>query len=562
MSEGITPDTGGETSSVLRSSAVMAVGTIVSRATGLINNVMLTAALGLGLVGGAFRVANTVPNMLYILLIGGALNSVFVPQLVRAMKEDADGGQAYADRLLTASTTLLVVITIAVTAAAPLIISVVSDYSGDQRALTVAFARYCLPQVLFYGLYVMFGQVLNARDRFGPMMWAPILNNVVAIGVYGAFIVAAHADTNSAASISSGEAAWLGVGTTVGIVVQAIVLVPVLIRSGFRWRLRFDWRGSGLGKAATLATWTFLFVLVNQIGFVVITRLSTSAESQAYVQGSRGVGFATYTNASLLFLLPHGIVTVSVVTALLPRISRRVAEGRLRAVRADLSHGMRVIGTAVVPAAAAFVALGPDIARSMYMFGHSNHAAATYTGYVLMAFGPGLVFYSLHYTMLRGFYAFEDTRTPFTINLWMVAVNVAVNVVLARVLPAKWVTLGLAASYSASYVYGFLLSRHRLVRRIGGIQGPRVLRTYVRLVIAAVVSAAAAFGVSLGVHAALGTGWAGSAASTAGGGLVMAALYVFLARRMHVEELTDLLEQVRRRRSVTRSGAGGPTAQV
>ncbi|MFF0505472.1 murein biosynthesis integral membrane protein MurJ [Streptomyces fimicarius] len=221
--------------SVLRSGAVMAAGSVVSRATGFVRSAVVVAALGTGLTADGYTVANTVPNILYILLIGGALNAVFVPELVRAAKEHADGGAAYTDRLLTLCTVGLLALTALAVAAAPLIVGLYTDYDDRQAELTVALARYCLPQILFYGLFTLLGQVLNARGRFGAMMWTPVLNNIVIIGVFGLYIAVA---ASSDGALSDTDAHLLGWGTTAGIAVQTLALIPALRAAKFRWRPR------------------------------------------------------------------------------------------------------------------------------------------------------------------------------------------------------------------------------------------------------------------------------------------------------------------------------------
>ncbi|MGH3326384.1 MAG: murein biosynthesis integral membrane protein MurJ [Streptomycetales bacterium] len=541
-------------SNLLRSSTVMALGTVVSRVTGFARNLVVVSALGTAIFADTYNVANTVPNILYILLVGGALNSVFVPQLVRAMRNDEDGGQAYANRLMTATAVILLVISAAAVLAAPLIVRL---YAGGftrpgleaEYDLTVTFARLLLPQIFFYGIFVMLGQVLNARDRFGPMMWTPILNNVVVMGVFGLFIAlvgTADAGGLDAAAITPGEVRLLGIGTTLGVVIQALALWPYVRTTGFRFRPRFDWRGVGLGKAGSLAKWTMAFVLVNQLGYLVIVRLTTSVSGLAAEEGlSYGVGYTPYQNAYLLFMLPHAIVTVSVVTALLPRMSRSAAEGRLAEVRDDVSSGLRLVGVAVVPAAFAFLALGPYLAGVLYA--PAGEQSARFIGYVLMGFALGLIPFSAQYLVLRGFYALEDTRTPFLITIWINVVNVALAVMAFAVLPVAWITVGIASSYTAAYVVGLAISARLLRGRIGGLDFGRVARTYGRLVLASVVSGAAAVGIARLCAGYLGGGVTGSLLAALAGGTAMIALYLPIAHWLRVAELSALLGVVRGR---------------
>ncbi len=531
---------------LLRSTGVMAAGTVASRALGIVRNVVLAGAIGTDLVATTFNVANTVPNIIYILIAGGVLNAVFVPQLVRAMK-DPDGGQAYADRLLTLAGIVLVGLTALATAAAPLIVGLYTPgtWSGTDVAVATTFAFWCLPQILFYGIYTMLGQVLNARGSFGPMMWAPIVNNVVAIATGVAFIVLFTVDKHDPASLTGAQIGFLGAGTTLGVVAQALVLVPVLRRSGFHYRPRFSFRGSGLGKARELAKWSLLFVLVNQAAYVVVVNLGARVDKDAQGVIAYGVGYTAYAFAYLIFILPHSIITVSVVTALLPRMSAAAADHRLDDLRDDLSTGWRLTGVGVVPAAAAFLALGPDVTGILYA--SSGADGGRYIGLVLAAFAVGLPAFSAQYLALRGFYALEDTRTPFLLQVVIAVTNVALALTAYAVLPLRWRVVGIAGAYALTYFIGLALSTSVLRRRIGGLDGHRVVRTYVRLILAATPPAAAAYGLSRLVTRWLDEGLIGSAVALLSGGTVLLAGYLLLARAMRVRELDALVGMARSR---------------
>jgi len=274
---------GGRASGLLKSSAVMAAGTLVSRLTGFVRTMIITAALGAATLGDAWTVAYTLPTMIYILTVGGGLNSVFVPQLVRSMKEDEDGGEAYANRLLTLVMVALAVIVTIVVFAAPVLIQLMSHAIASNppaNNVAVTFARYCLPTIFFMGIHVVMGQILNARGKFGAMMWTPVLNNIVMIATFGLFLWVYGTAADSGMTVNNIPAdgiRLLGIGTLLGLVVQAVAMVPYLRETGFRFRLRFDWRGHGLGKAVALAKWTVLFVLANQAGVLVVTQLATAA---------------------------------------------------------------------------------------------------------------------------------------------------------------------------------------------------------------------------------------------------------------------------------------------
>lgn len=496
--------------SVLRSGALMAAGSIVSRVIGFVRSAVVLAALGTGFLGDSYTVANTVPNILYMLLVGGALNAVFVPELVRAAREHRDGGTAYTDRLLTACTVALLVLTAIAVLAAPLIIETYTPwYEGADKSTTIALARFCLPQILFYGLFTLLGQVLNARGRFGAMMWTPVLNNLVVIGVFGLFLYVSH---GPAEGLTADGTRLLGIGTTAGIVLQALALIPSLRAAGFRWRPRFDWRGSGLTRPLRNAGWLVLLVLANQIAYWVVTRLSTGVGHDL-----GNAGYAAYTNAYQLWVVPQGIVTVSLVTALMPRMSAAASDGDLPAVRTDVSYALRSSAALVVPAAVLFAALAPWVMDCVAGYGHNGPAGVEAMAGMLIAFAPGLIAYSAQYVLARGFYALSDTRTPFFLNLVIVAVNAGLSYTAYAVLPPRWAVTGMAAASSLAFTAGAAVTAYALARRLGPrartrtAARPTALGTHLRLLAACLPAGAAAYATAraadgLGAYAAAGAG--------------------------------------------------------
>ncbi|MGW8791487.1 murein biosynthesis integral membrane protein MurJ [Streptomyces althioticus] len=543
------PKKGGRAGGLLKSSAVMAAGTMVSRLTGFIRSALIVSALGLGLLGDSFQVAYQLPTMIYILTVGGGLNSVFVPQLVRAMKDDDDGGEAYANRLLTLVMVALALLTAAAWLAAPLLVRALSNpVASDPAAneVAVTFTRYFLPSIFFMGVHVVMGQILNARGRFGAMMWTPVLNNIVIIVTLGTFIWVYGTAADSKMQVSNippEGLRLLGIGVLLGLVVQALAMIPYLRETGFRMRLRFDWKGHGLGKAAMLAKWTILFVLANQAGALVVTQLSTAAGLDSDVEGT---GFAAYANAQLIWGLPQAIITVSLMAALLPRISRSAAEDDGGAVRDDISQGLRTTAVAIVPIAFGFLALG--IPMCTLIFGSSGTSEATNMGYMLMAFGLGLIPYSVQYVVLRAFYAYEDTRTPFYNTVIVAAANAIAAGVCFLVLPARWAVVGMAASYGIAYALGVGVAWRRLRKRLGGdLDGARVLRTYARLCIASLPAALLSGAACYGISKVLGQGVLGSFAALLGGGAVLLGVFYVAARRMRIDEVNSLVGMVRGR---------------
>ncbi|MFJ8147523.1 murein biosynthesis integral membrane protein MurJ [Streptomyces sp. NPDC096048] len=543
------PKKGGRAGGLLKSSAVMAAGTMVSRLTGFIRSAMIVSALGLALLGESFQIAYQLPTMIYILTVGGGLNSVFVPQLVRAMKEDEDGGEAYANRLLTLVMVALGALTALAMLAAPLLVRALSNPVATNPAANetaVTFTRYFLPSIFFMGVHVVMGQILNARGRFGAMMWTPVLNNIVIIVTLGTFIWVYGTAGDSGMTVQNippeGER-LLGVGVLLGLVVQALAMIPYLRETGFKLRLRFDWKGHGLGKAAMLAKWTILFVLANQAGALVVTQLATASVTDTNIPGT---GFSAYANAQLIWGLPQAIITVSLMAALLPRISRSASENDGGAVRDDISQGLRTTAVAIVPVSFGFVALG--IPMCTLIFGSSGTGAATNMGYMLMAFGLGLIPYSVQYVVLRAFYAYEDTRTPFYNTVIVAAVNATAAGLCYFLLPARWAVVGMAASYGLAYVIGVGIAWRRLRKRLGGdLDGARVLRTYARLCIASVPAALLSGAACYAISRALGQGVLGSFAALLAGGLLLFGVFFVAARRMRIEEVNSLVGMVRGR---------------
>jgi len=540
--------------SVLRSSGTMALGTVVSRATGFLRDMVLVGAIGTQVFADTYNVANTIPTIIYILLIGGALNAVFVPHLIRAMKQDADGGEAYAQRLVSSIGVVLAAITIAAVILAPLLVLMYAadyrkpDLSAEFDAATT-LARYLLPQIFFLGVFTMLGQVLNARGRFGPMMWTPILNNAVVIVTGVVFIVVTRGKPVTAETVTSGELRLLGIGTALGVIVQALALIPVLRRTGFHFRTRFDLRGVGLGNAYRAAAWTVLFVLVNQIGYLVIVQLATSAGAEAKTAGlDVGVGFTPYTKAHLIMLLPHAIVAVSVVTALLPRMSRAAVDRNLDSVRADLASGLRYIAVATVPAAFLLLVLGREISTTLYGL-FTDTANASYIGYVLQAFALAVIPFSAQYLLLRGFYSLEDTRTPVRINVWINVANVVFAVLAWRLLPLEWRVVGIAAGYGLAYVIGLAVTVRILGRRIGGLGGRSVLQFYALLAVAAAAAALPALVLARGLTLSIGEGFGPSLIAMLVGGALMIGLYLFFAARLRITEVQSLIGLVTNRLS-------------
>ena len=465
--------------SIIRSSAIMAAGTFVSRITGLVRSLLLVGVLGTTLLGDTYNVANTMPNILYNLIIGGALTAVFVPQMVRAIREP-DEGSAFISRLVTATCVILALLVIVAVFAAPLLVRLfASSYVGrPEFNLTVLFMRYCLPQIFFMGLFAILGQVVNAKGKFGPMMWAPVLNNLVVIGVFGYFL---HISKDwRVTTITHSQAVWLGLGTTAGFMVQLLILIPVVKKTGIKIQPRFDWRDPEIKKSLHLASWTLAFAAISQLSYLVTVNLSTGAAVRAIKEGvTTGVGYTPYGNAYLILLLPHSVITISIVTAILPLLSSHAIERKIIEIHDELIRAIRLVGIITVPSAIAFLLFGPLITRTLF-FGISN-ADAHYLGLVLSAFSLGLIPLSVNLIALRGLNAFENVKLQVLSNAITNIVASSLAFLAALSLPAKWVTVGLAGALALSYYVG-AWSSIRLLRRFDiRIRIQEITKLYARL---------------------------------------------------------------------------------
>jgi putative peptidoglycan lipid II flippase len=532
--------------------AMMAVGTVVSRVTGLVRDMAMTAALGLGIVADIFTLGNTIPNTVYVLTVGGAMNAVFVPQLVRRMKDDSDGGAGFADRLITLTGVVLIALTGVALLLAPLLTRIYAspEYTDGQLSLAVAFARFCLPQVFFYGLFTLLSQVLNARGRFGPPMYAPIANNVVAIAVFLSFLAVAGPSAVDNGTLSAQQTAWLGLGSTVAVAAQALILIPYLRSSGYRWRPRFDWRGWGLGKTGGLALWTLGLLAANQVSFIVHSRLATTANVLAEAEGLPAAGIATYQKAYLIFFLPHSIVTVSLVTALLPGLSRLAHAHRWDAVSRSLSETTRTVTALVVPITAALIPLAPLLAALLFGYGASGVAASQQIGYTVIGMLLGLIPFSVYFILLRGWYSVEDTKTPFYLSLVLNAINVALSLGLFYAVPTQWKVPAIGLAFGLTYWAMMVVAWPVLSRRLGGLHTRATWLAVGRMMIAGLAAVAAVTGVFVAADRWLGGLWDSTLAKIATlslGSLAGLLVYLLAARALGITEVAKAVALVRRR---------------
>jgi putative peptidoglycan lipid II flippase len=494
-----------QTRSVIGNSAVMAAGTMVSRLSGYARSILLAAALGTALHADIFNIANSVPNILYVLLLGGVVNAVLVPQLVRAGREDADGGEAFTNRIITLAGLFLVVVTVTLVVAAPAVMSLYLDSSFNnpelaaQRQSVIDFARFCLPQVFFYGMFVLVGQVLNARGSFAPMFWAPIANNLISIAILVLYLVWFGPAASRCAAYGAGPELLLGLGSTLGIAAQFFILLPYLRSVGFRYKPRFDFRGSGLGHTARLGMWTVMLILVSQIANLFVVRLASSGTAHGALDAcgsgtgaDAGTGYTIYSSASLLTLVPHSIVTVSLATAILPRLAASAHDGDLAAMARTINSSLRTALTLVVP----FVALLPVIALNLsslvWGYGAASKSYRDFQPTVILL-GVSLVFFTSHYLIVRGFYALEKTQLVFWIQCAITVVNIALAFLFVGQAEARQVSPALGLAYTGAYAVGAATAYVLLARRLGGLGTAQLVRFLVRMVLALVPALAAAW---------------------------------------------------------------------
>ncbi|WP_098958489.1 murein biosynthesis integral membrane protein MurJ [Pseudonocardia sp. N23] len=497
-----------------RSTGMMAIASLVSRVTGFLRQIVLVAVLSLGIVNSSYTVANTLPNIVYELLLGGVLSSVMIPLLVRAQRDDPDGGATYTRKLLTVAGVALLLATIVAMLAAGLLTRL---YLGGETTATAnpdlatAFAWLLLPQIFFYGIGALFGAVLNSKGVFGPFAWAPVLNNVVVLVVLGVFVLVPGEISVNPVEMGNTKLLVLGIGTTLGIAVQALILLPALRRVGVSFKPLFGW-DPRLRSAGGLAIWVVGYVLIGQAGYIVTTRVAAAAD---------GGAVAIYSNAWLLLQVPYGVLGVSLLTALMPRMSKAAAEGRIDDVVIDLSLGSRLSTVFLVPISALLTVFGTEVGVALFSLGHGDRdGGASTLGAALAVSAFGLLPYAVTLLQLRVFYALTDSRTPTMIQLVIVVVKIPMLLLCPVLLPPQDVVLGLAAANSLSFVVGAIVGQWLLARRLGHIATGEVLRTVGTTTLSSVVGAIVAYGVVLGIGHLLG-GW-GAGAGSAWAQLVLA----------------------------------------
>ena len=549
--------------SLARSSASMAVGSLASRVLGMVRNGVLTAIIGLGAASNSFNFANTLPNVIYMLVAGGVLNAVLVPQLTKAMKSE-DGGQEFANRVITVAIIIMLAITAIVIASSGLLVTVFGGrMHPDGKALAFAFLLVTLPQIFFYGLYALLGQVLNARNQFAAFAWAPVVANLVAIVGLVTFSMKYPKPPGGhvlePGEWTSGMIVWFAGTATLSVVAQALFLIPALHRTGFRYRPIFGFRGVGLGGAGRMAIWAFAGLGLSQLGYFVTVRALNDASSYS-MPGHFVGGLAVQATAFLVFIIPHGMITVSLLTALYPRMANAAHAGRIRPLRATYVQGLMMPLTAILPLTVFFILLAGPIVG--FLNPGVDPVQADVTRLTLIWMMVGLLGFGIDLLNYRFFFALEAPRVPFVMQIIVTSFAVLAGLLTYRSDPTRavvLVALGQTAGNSASALYGVAKAHDRLV----GLPFRYIFRTFGKLLLACIPAGLAAVGllhlaepVFTWVHAA---GQPGSSISPGlarllgyGGvlgvtSLVFGTLYAVTAARMGVHEVIDILDLVMRR---------------
>jgi putative peptidoglycan lipid II flippase len=515
---------------MLRASAVVGIGTALSRITGFLRVAAIAYALGAAALAGTYSYANETPNMLYELLLGGVLTATLVPQFVRHVeREDKEAISA----IFTIAMVALVVVSVLGVLLAPVIVELFTlrVEGGDkvaQQDVATTLVRLFMPQMLFYGFIALATAVLHAHRRFAAAAFAPILNNIVVIAIFVSLPRLVDGPiTLERVRNDTPLLLTLGLGTTAGIAAVALVLVPALVLTGVHLRPRFDWRHHAVITMARLSGWTVGYVIANQIALWIVLVLANGSDGGPFV----------YLSAYAFFQLPHGLLAVSLMTTTAPEMASAAERGDLDGVRTRLSAGLRLTTVVILPCAAALVALARPSVVALLQRGAFDASDAALVAETVAGFAVGLVFFSSYLFALRAFYSLQDTRTPFFLNC---AEN-ALNLVLAVPLYAWLGIPGLALAFSGAYAGASVLTLVALHRRIGGVDGRRLAHTTARALLPALAATLAGWGVAEAL------GWSGSAEAiltTVVGLVAVGSVYLAGVVALRLPELTELLRLV------------------
>ncbi len=533
---------------LLRSSAIMAVGTLASRVTGFFRSALLVAALGSQALGDVFNTANTIPNIVFDILLGGVLTAAHVPLLIRARNSSARYGEEFEQRLFTALLGTLAVITAVAMLLAPWLIDLYAHkFTAAQHEVATLFLLFFLPQIFFYGFAAVAGASLNSRSRFGAPMWTPVLNNLVVIGVTVAFMATTHGRLTPD-TISHTQVTLLGIGVTAGVAAQALGLIPALRGIGFNFRPRFDFRRDELSSIWGMASWTLLYVVAQQVALLVYTNLANAAGARGIAEGiAHGVGLTPWNTAYAFFQLPFAVVAISIITAIFPRMTQSAAEGRLDRLADQLREGLQLSLALMLPAVALLFGAAGEICFVLFAHGRTSPGDAEVIAGILRVFAVALTPFAVLQLLQRGFYALSDTRTPALIALISTATGALTAVLLSLVLPTAHVVMGIAAAQGVSWTIGCVVSIVVLRRRLGRMGGREIVSLVARAGVASLAALAVAEIVHLLVVPHLHRDFALSVVVLVLVGVAGGAAFLAAAAALRVREVTQVVGMVRRR---------------
>lgn len=450
--------TGSSSGSLARGAAAIAVATAVSRLTGFLRVIAVSAAMGTTFLANAYQSANTAPNLVFELVAAGVLTSVFVPTFVdHIVKGRREEGWDAANALTSVALVGLTVLALLLGLAAPLVMRlflVGADPRVKQDALEVgtSFLRLFAPQVVFYGAGMIMTAALHANRRFGLAAVAPIFNNVVVIAVYITYIVVRQGDPSDVGAITRAETWLLGAGTTAGVIAMTVCLVPGLRALGWRFRFRWDPSHPAVRRGARLGVWALGYAGGYQAGLIVVLVLANRIEG----------GVAAYQWAFTFFYLPHAIVGVPIFNVLFTAMAEHVSAGDKEAVSTRLRDGLGMLAFILMPLAAILIVVAPLLTTTTLRYGVMTDEGALLVARVLSAFAIGLPFYSAFLVFTRAFYALGDTKTPALVNASAVAASSLIGALLFFVLPDRWSVAGLALGHSIGFGGGAIVLAYLL----------------------------------------------------------------------------------------------------
>ena len=475
-------------SSVGRNSLIMASGTAASRVTGQIRTILLAWALGTtGYAANAYQAGSMIPQVIYTLVSGGIFNAVLVPQIVRTLK--AKDAETKLNKLITLAITMLLAVAILMALCTPLLTRLYVNGGPETMALATSFTLWCMPQIFFYGLYTVIGQILAAKDHFTAYAWSSVGANIISCIGFGTFIALFGRATEHPLDFWTADKIALTAGTwTLGVAFQALVLFIPLTKIGLKYRPQFGLRGIGLRSMGPVAAWSVGIVVIDQLANIVITRTSTNAPMLAQQQFGINpldvAGNASYQNAYTIYMLPYSLIAVSLATAIFPKISRAVADHNIAEARIDLSQALRNMGVIMCYFSVAFVVMPVPIILAL-LPSVSVKEAILMAG-PLIALGVGLPFASAYLIIQRTFYAFEDGKSPFIFMLFAMGIQAIGVIIGAKLLPpTEWTTM-IGTVGAISYILPIPILYVMLRKRFeNNIDGPHIVISYIKSIGAA-----------------------------------------------------------------------------